>query len=116
MPLRCEAHLPEASTSPATGRGALHGRPTKPPDRLTLVVTIEDMTPEKRGRYLARLRALPIEKRLQLALDTIQRGKSLRSAMLRSENPFASEREIQRRIATWLSGREIADRAYRRHS
>jgi hypothetical protein len=79
-------------------------------------VSIEDMTPEKRARYLARLRALPIEKRLQLALDTIQRGKSLRSAMLRNEFPTSSEREIQERIATWLIGPAIAQRAYRRRS
>ena len=94
----------------------VRGGPMKPAGRVASDVSIEDMTPEKQARYLARLRALPIEKRLQLALDTIQRGKSLRSAMLRSEDPGASEREIQERVATWLSGPVIAQRAYRRHS
>lgn len=76
-------------------------------------MSLEELSPKRRAAYLERLRELPLEKRLQLALDTIDRGRAFILADLRNRNPGATDRQLQRLLAERLCGPEIAARAFR---
>lgn len=75
-------------------------------------MSLEELSPARRAAYLKRLRSLPPAKRLQLALDTIDRGRAFILAELRKRHPLADERELQRLLAERLCGPEVATRAF----
>lgn len=77
-------------------------------------MSLEELSPKRRAVYLERLRAMPLERRLQLALDTVDRGRAFILADVRSRNPGATDRQLQRLLAERLCGPEVAARAFRR--
>jgi hypothetical protein len=75
-------------------------------------VSLEELTPEKEKRYLARLASLPLAKRFELTLGLTDTARAFMEAGIRKRYPDATNREIQARVAEQFCGREVAERLY----
>lgn len=74
--------------------------------------TVNDTSPAANARYHELLRAMPPERRLEVAMGLTQTVRELALAGIRQRNPQADEHELQVRLTARLYGRATAVRLF----